>query len=131
MKTLSGVTLVLLTLALAACGGSSNDSSSSSTESSNTTTQEKPANEGQTASDSAGAEDGKAVFTANCASCHTLAAADATGTVGPDLDTAKWDEAHVKQRVEEGAGAMPAFSGTLSPEEISAVAKFVSENDGS
>jgi cytochrome c oxidase subunit 2 len=30
---------------------------------------------------------GKAVFTANgCASCHTLAAAGAKGTVGPDLD---------------------------------------------
>jgi cytochrome c oxidase subunit 2 len=32
---------------------------------------------------------GKSVFTgsAGCASCHTLAAAGATGTVGPDLDT--------------------------------------------
>jgi cytochrome c oxidase subunit II len=31
---------------------------------------------------------GKAVFTsAGCSSCHTLAAAGATGTVGPDLDT--------------------------------------------
>ena len=30
---------------------------------------------------------GKTVFTANgCASCHTLKAAAATGTVGPDLD---------------------------------------------
>jgi cytochrome c oxidase subunit 2 len=36
-----------------------------------------------------GAAAGKAVFTgsAGCASCHTLAAAGATGTVGPDLDT--------------------------------------------
>ncbi len=33
--------------------------------------------------------DGKMVFTGvgGCASCHTLAAASATGTVGPDLDT--------------------------------------------
>jgi cytochrome c oxidase subunit 2 len=32
---------------------------------------------------------GKAIFTgsAGCASCHTLAAAAATGTIGPDLDT--------------------------------------------
>jgi mono/diheme cytochrome c family protein len=36
-----------------------------------------------------GAAAGKSVFTgsAGCASCHTLAAAGATGTVGPDLDT--------------------------------------------
>jgi mono/diheme cytochrome c family protein len=35
------------------------------------------------------AADGKAVFTGigGCSSCHTLAAAGATGTVGPDLDT--------------------------------------------
>jgi cytochrome c oxidase subunit 2 len=32
--------------------------------------------------------EGKAVFTsAGCSSCHTLAAAGATGTIGPDLDT--------------------------------------------
>jgi cytochrome c551/c552 len=35
------------------------------------------------------AEAGKAVWVANsCGSCHTLAAAGASGTVGPDLDTA-------------------------------------------
>jgi mono/diheme cytochrome c family protein len=34
-------------------------------------------------------EAGKAVFTsAGCAACHTLSAAGAKGTVGPDLDTA-------------------------------------------
>ena len=31
---------------------------------------------------------GKQLFTANCASCHTLADAGAKGTVGPDLDNA-------------------------------------------
>lgn len=38
---------------------------------------------------SATAAAGKAVFTssAGCSSCHTLAAAGATGTIGPDLDT--------------------------------------------
>ena len=36
---------------------------------------------------------GKAVFAANgCASCHTLAAAGATGNVGPNLDQAKFEE---------------------------------------
>lgn len=128
MKILSATALVLLSLILAACGGSSSSDSEPAT--SPDTTQEQPATEDQNA-DSGSAADGKEVFTANCASCHTLAAADATGTVGPDLDTAKWDEARVQQRVEDGAGAMPSFSGTLSPDEITAVAKFVSENDGS
>jgi mono/diheme cytochrome c family protein len=31
---------------------------------------------------------GKRLFTKNCASCHVLEAADATGTVGPNLDEA-------------------------------------------
>ena len=31
--------------------------------------------------------DGKAIFEAQCASCHTLKAADATGTIGPNLDS--------------------------------------------
>jgi cytochrome c551/c552 len=37
---------------------------------------------------------GKAVFTANaCASCHTFAPANATGTIGPNLDTAPTSDA--------------------------------------
>ena len=33
--------------------------------------------------------DGKKIFSANCASCHTLKAAGATGTIGPNLDQLK------------------------------------------
>ena len=37
---------------------------------------------------------GKAVFAANgCASCHTFAPANATGTIGPNLDTAPASDA--------------------------------------
>ncbi len=36
-----------------------------------------------------GAVDGAAVFSQNCSSCHTLAAAKAHGTVGPNLDQLK------------------------------------------
>lgn len=37
---------------------------------------------------------GKAVFTANgCASCHTFKPANATGTIGPDLDSAPASDA--------------------------------------
>jgi mono/diheme cytochrome c family protein len=76
------------------------------------------------------APDGKQIFASNCASCHTLKAAGATGTVGPNLDQLKPTEPTVEHQVEVGGGAMPAFKGTLTPAEITAVAKFVSSNAG-
>jgi cbb3-type cytochrome c oxidase subunit III len=77
-----------------------------------------------------GAEDGKAIFSSNCASCHTLAAAGASGTIGPNLDEAKPDEALVRERVTNGKGVMPSFKGKLTDAQINAVAKYVSENAG-
>ncbi len=76
------------------------------------------------------AEAGKAVFTGagGCTACHTLAAAGATGTVGPNLDEAKPDLALITDRVENGKGAMPAFKGQLSDEQIADVAAFVYES---
>jgi cbb3-type cytochrome c oxidase subunit III len=74
--------------------------------------------------------DGKSIFSANCASCHTLKAAGATGTVGPNLDQLKPAVDVVKHQVEVGGGVMPAFKGTLTPEQIDAVSKFVADNAG-
>jgi mono/diheme cytochrome c family protein len=36
----------------------------------------------------------------------------------------------VKHQVEVGGGVMPAFKGTLTPEQIDAVAKFVATSAG-
>jgi mono/diheme cytochrome c family protein len=78
-----------------------------------------------------GGTDGKAIFSsAGCASCHTLAAAGAKGTVGPNLDQAKPGMALVVNRVTNGKGVMPSFKGKLSDAQIKAVAKFVSQNAG-
>ena len=74
--------------------------------------------------------DGKAIFKAECASCHTLKAAGATGTVGPNLDQLKPKEAIVVRQVTNGGAIMPAFKGKLSPAQIEAVAKFVSSSAG-
>ena len=81
-----------------------------------------------TTSDTAGdAEAGKDVFmSAGCAACHTLADAQATGTIGPSLDGAKPSASVVRERVTNGLGAMPSFSGKLSPEQIDDVAAYVS-----
>jgi len=74
--------------------------------------------------------DGRAIFKADCASCHTLAAAQATGTIGPNLDQLKPAEARVKHQVEVGGSVMPAFKGKLTDAQITAVAKFVSSSAG-
>jgi mono/diheme cytochrome c family protein len=76
------------------------------------------------------APDGKALFTANCASCHTLKAAGATGTVGPNLDGLKPPEAVVERQVTNGGAVMPPFKSKLSAAEIKAVATFVSSSAG-
>ena len=69
---------------------------------------------------------GKQVFeTAGCKGCHTLKAAGATGTVGPNLDQAKPDLALIVERVTKGQGGMPSFKGQLSDKQIADVAAFV------
>lgn len=72
---------------------------------------------------------GEKVFqTAGCASCHTLAAAGAKGTVGPNLDQAKPSLELVIDRVTNGKGAMPPFRGQLSEQQIADVAAYVVES---
>ena len=74
---------------------------------------------------------GMKVFdTAGCASCHTLAAAGSTGTVGPNLDQLKPSDALVIHQVTYGGGVMPAFGKTLSKSQIESVALFVSSVAG-
>lgn len=73
---------------------------------------------------------GQTVFTQNCATCHTLAAAGSNGTAGPNLDELKPDEALVEHQVTNGGGGMPAFGSTLSKSEIDSVAKYVSSVAG-
>ena len=69
---------------------------------------------------------GKQVFaTAGCKSCHTLKDAGATGTVGPNLDQAKPPLDLVIDRVTNGKGVMPSFSGQLSEKQIADVAAYV------
>lgn len=73
---------------------------------------------------------GKAIFQGKCASCHTLSAAGATGTIGPNLDQLKPAQAIVVHQVTNGGAVMPAFKGQLSPAQIQAVAAFVASNAG-
>jgi mono/diheme cytochrome c family protein len=75
---------------------------------------------------------GKQVFeSAGCKSCHTLADAGATGTVGPNLDDVKPPDSLVVDRVTNGKGVMPSFSGQLTAKQIADVAAYVSQAAGS
>jgi mono/diheme cytochrome c family protein len=74
--------------------------------------------------------DGKSIFSANCASCHTLADAGTTGTVGPNLDQSQPAKDLVVDRVTNGQGAMPSFKDSLDAQQIEAVADYVSTAAG-
>jgi mono/diheme cytochrome c family protein len=66
------------------------------------------------------------VFKKNCAACHTLAAAKATGKVGPNLDKLKASRATIVKQVTKGGGAMPPFKGRLKTAQIAALATWIS-----
>jgi mono/diheme cytochrome c family protein len=91
-----------------------------------------PSTSGSSASSaSSAAPGGAAVFaSAGCAGCHTLKAAHATGSIGPNLDQVHPSQSTVESIVNSGAGTMPSFSGKLTSAQISAVASYVASNAG-
>jgi mono/diheme cytochrome c family protein len=68
---------------------------------------------------------------AGCANCHTLKAAGAEGTSGPNLDELRPNADRVERQVRNGGAGMPAFEGKLSDEEIREVSEFVAASAGS
>jgi cytochrome c oxidase subunit 2 len=97
-----------------------------------------------------GAVNAKAVFTQNCSSCHTLAAAGATGTVGPNLDNLAADAAkyapgesednYIRDSIEDPGkvvvsgypnGVMPTtFGQSLSKGEIASLVQLLATKGG-
>jgi mono/diheme cytochrome c family protein len=74
---------------------------------------------------------GAAIFAeSGCGSCHTLAAAGSSGTIGPNLDETMPSKELAIERVREGAGAMPSFADSLSAEQIELVAEYVATSAG-
>ncbi len=62
-----------------------------------------------------------------CGICHTLKDAGSEGAVGPILDELKPNQIRVTTALNNGIGAMPSFKDKLSPEEIRAIATYVSK----
>ena len=108
MKLRLAVAAVLLAF-VAGCGGS---------------------DEGDSSTPPASAGGGEQLFKDNCSSCHTLAAAGASGKVGPDLDQLKPGPDLVTSQVNSGGGAMPSFKGKLTDDQIMQIADYVSANAG-
>jgi mono/diheme cytochrome c family protein len=74
---------------------------------------------------------GKDLFASTCGGCHTLSAAETTGTVGPNLDDLKPDQATVQAAIQNGgagSGAMPA--NLLTGTQAEQVAAFVAASAG-
>lgn len=72
---------------------------------------------------------GEEVFTTQgCGGCHTLSAANVAGTVGPNLDETQLTEEQIAAVVANGRNQMPAFSNSLSEDDIAAVAAYVYES---
>jgi mono/diheme cytochrome c family protein len=124
------VPLLALPLALSACGGSEEAQPLPETvqgtlpaQTESTSTGGQAGGGGEVKGDPAA---GKAIFAEQgCTSCHTLAAANATGTVGPNLDEKKPPYDLIIERVTNGKAPMPPFKDTLSETQIQDVAAFV------
>jgi mono/diheme cytochrome c family protein len=127
--------LAVIGIAVAGCGGEEEASPSPQTVSGSTTTPSSTTTTTPTSTTQVPAGDaaaGKAIFTgsAGCSGCHTLKDAGATGTVGPNLDQLMPPDAKVVTQVTNGGAAMPAFKGTLTPQQIADVAAYVSSVAG-
>jgi len=117
----------LLLLVAAGCSGGEEVTATPETVEGTLPETTQPSNEDLPALELEGnAEAGKGTYvSAGCGGCHTLAAADSTGTVGPNLDQSKPTYKLVVERVTKGRGAMPPFGDRLKPQEIADVSQYV------
>ena len=97
----------------------------------------------QEATDTTASADGAELFDSQgCSGCHTLEAAGATGTIGPDLDTelAGEDTAFIEESIVDPSaevakgfpdGTMPDnFGEIMSPEELDALVQYIADAVG-
>ena len=128
---------VVFVFGLAACGGEEEASPEPEDTTGTITTTDTETTDGETTTDGeepaeGDAAAGKEVYlgSAGCGSCHTLADAGTSGTIGPNLDDAQPSFELAVDRVTNGQGAMPSFSDQLSEQEIANVAAYVSSAAG-
>ncbi|CDN41853.1 cytochrome c [Paenibacillus sp. P22] len=115
-KWLLAAVLALFVLAAAACGGGSKNNGGTGNAGEST-----PAGNGGTTT--AQAEE-VYKYKSNCISCH---AADLGGGVGPNLQKIGASESaeNIRHQIENGGGGMPAYKGTLSDADITALTDWL------
>lgn len=122
------IVLAALTLAAAGCGGGQNTSANQSTEPDVTT------GAGATTGGATGpgdADHGSIIWvTEGCNNCHKLAGNPATSIPGPNFDDKVPDRATIVDAVTNGKGTMPAFSDSLSAQDVEDVAAYIREASG-
>ncbi|MFN8222166.1 MAG: cytochrome c [Gaiellales bacterium] len=129
--TLVALLVVVGTLAAAGCGGDVVEATPE------TVIGELPTDTGGSTEDlpalslEGDAAAGKDLFAAQgCAACHTLTAAGASGTVGPNLDETKPSYELAVTRITLGQGGMPKFGDKLEAQQVADVAEFVASSAG-
>ena len=84
--------------------------------------------------DEAQIELGKRVFVEiaepQCGMCHTLADAEADGTIAPSLDDLQPTKEQVQAALRQAPGVMPAYGNFMSDEHIEAVSAYVAHVAG-
>lgn len=63
----------------------------------------------------------------SCSACHALGDAGAGGSIGPALENQSLTREYLIDRISNGQGAMPAFGGQLSEEEVALLADYIVE----
>jgi cytochrome c553 len=139
------VVALVFVLGVAACGGEDEVSpepdtttgeittTETETETTETETTETETETTETETTDGGATEGdpvagKEIFlgSGGCGSCHTFADAGTSGAIGPNLDESQPSFELAVDRITNGQGAMPSFSGTLTEQQIADVAAYVS-----
>ena len=72
---------------------------------------------------------GRTLFTEGtspaCGACHTLEDADTSGMVGPNLDTLNADEKRIRNALQNGVGAMPAYGNQLNETQLRELTNYL------
>ncbi|WP_277345831.1 c-type cytochrome [Paenibacillus sp. HB172176] len=120
--------IIVLALAMAACGNNKNNNTANENNTDNSGTvggnneaNNGASNEGEATVDAAAAE---TVYKKSCIGCHAV---DLSGGAGPNLQKvgAEMTVDQINQQISNGGGGMPGFKGQLTDDEIATLSNWL------